>query len=235
MKTVALSDAWAGKADCESCAIRDSVLFVGLRQPQFEQIHNQIDQYVLPPHALLYRAGDDAERLFTIRHGLVKLVQYLPDGDQRIVRLLRATDVTGLEALLGQGYQHDAIVMTETEVCALPAQLVLRLAQDNPTLHQELMHRWQKALVNADAWITELATGSARQRVARLVLRLLSAGDCHGECELFSREDMGAMLGITTETASRVVAEFKRQGLLSEITPNKVRMDVERLRQVSEE
>jgi CRP-like cAMP-binding protein len=29
-----------------------------------------------------------------------------------------------------------------------------------------------------------------------------------------SREDMGALLGITTETASRIMAEFKRRGLV---------------------
>jgi CRP-like cAMP-binding protein len=35
---------------------------------------------------------------------------------------------------------------------------------------------------------------------------------------MFSRKDMGAMLGITTESASRVVAELKRAGVLSERT-----------------
>ena len=29
-----------------------------------------------------------------------------------------------------------------------------------------------------------------------------------------SREDMGALLGITTETASRIMAEFRRRGLI---------------------
>ena len=33
--------------------------------------------------------GDAGQHVLTIRGGLVKLVQYLPDGTQRIVRLLR--------------------------------------------------------------------------------------------------------------------------------------------------
>ena len=74
------------------------------------------------------------------------------------------------------------------------------------------MSRWQRALSEADAWLTELSTGSARQRVARLLLRLVRDRES-SECDLFSREDMGAMLGITTETTSRTIAEFKRQGL----------------------
>jgi len=31
---------------------------------------------------------------------------------------------------------------------------------------------------------------------------------------------MGALLGVTTETASRTVAEFKRQGLVREVSAN---------------
>jgi CRP/FNR family transcriptional regulator, anaerobic regulatory protein len=77
------------------------------------------------------------------------------------------------------------------------------------------MARWQRALSEADAWLTELSTGSARQRVARLLLRLVRDRES-SECELFSREDMGAMLGVTTETTSRTIAEFKRQSLLVE-------------------
>ena len=103
----------------------------------------------------------------------MKLVQYLPDGSQRIVRLLHSADVAGLEALLGQSYQHDAVVLQAASVCRLPIEVVKRLDRDSPKLHHELLLRWQRALTEADAWLTLLSTGTARQRVARLLLRLL--------------------------------------------------------------
>ena len=112
--------------------------------------------------------------MFTIRSGIVKLVQYLPDGSQRIVRLVRTTDVTGLECLIGEPYQHDAVVLQETEVCSLPVKVVENLSRENPSLHRELLNRWQRALKEADAWLTELSTGAAKQRVARLLLRLVN-------------------------------------------------------------
>lgn len=37
-----------------------------------------------------------------------------------------------------------------------------------------------------------------------------------------SREDMGALLGITTETASRIMAAFKRHGLIHTSREKKV-------------
>nr|ABG77179.1 transcriptional regulator Crp/Fnr [Candidatus Endoriftia persephone str. Hot96_1+Hot96_2] len=178
VKNVTFKDAWDGQADCRVCALRESVLFAGLNEGDFEHIHQPIDQYTLPVGAVLYRSGDSGQRMYTIRSGVLKLVQYLPDGSQRIVRLIRSTDVTGLECLLGKPYQHDAIVLQETEVCSLPIKVVDNLSQENPTLHRELLNRWQRALNEADAWLTELSTGSAKQRVARL---LFARGQRHGE------------------------------------------------------
>jgi CRP-like cAMP-binding protein len=233
VKNVSKEQAWKGEANCRICTLRDSVLFAGLEEADFEHIHKPIEQLQLRHGDYLYHAGEKADRMFTIRSGLVKLVQYLPDGSQRIVRLLRATDVTGMEALVGGEYQHDAVIMQNTEICVLPVDVVQRLSHENAALHQELMRRWQRALSEADLWITQLSTGSAKQRVARLLLKLVCDDD--NRCELFNREDMGAILGITTETASRTVAEFKRKGLLQETTPNHYIADREKLLEVAED
>jgi CRP-like cAMP-binding protein len=210
------------------CSLRKSVLFAGVKESDFEKIHHPINQFVLQPGQHLYHAGEAGDRMFTIRSGLVKLVQYLPDGAQRIVRLVKTADVTGLESLVHSPYEHDAIVMQQTEICCLPTSTVKSLSKDNPELHVELLKRWQHALSEADAWLTELSTGSARERVARLLLRLIR-GEETAVCTLFGREDLGAMLGITTETASRTIAEFKRKGLLQELGSNRFRVDAEQV------
>ncbi|MCU7806541.1 MAG: Crp/Fnr family transcriptional regulator [Candidatus Thiodiazotropha sp. (ex Semelilucina semeliformis)] len=234
VKNVTFKEARDGTADCLQCSIRESVLFAGVEDSAFEKLHDPIDQYTLPVGATLYHAGDMGEKLYTIRSGIIKLVQYLPDGSQRIVRLIRTTDVTGLEILVGETYQHDAVVLQETEVCALPVRVVNNLSSENPGLHKELLNRWQRALTEADAWLTELSTGSAKQRIARLLLRLVKNRE-ESQCSLFAREDMGAMLGITTETASRTIAEFKRQSLLVETAPNLFLLDIPHLPRLADD
>jgi CRP-like cAMP-binding protein len=231
---VTFKEAWSGEADCRQCSLRESVLFAGLKETDFEKIHQPINQFVLKPGQTLYQAAERGDRLYTIRSGIIKLVQYLPDGAQRIVRLVKTADVTGLEALLGKPYEHNAVVMQTTEICCLPVDTVKALSHDNPVLHVELLARWQRALSEADAWLTELSTGPARERVARLLLRLVRDHD-GDECELFGREDLGAMLGITTETASRTVAEFKRQRLLHDLGANRFRVNIDGLNALLED
>jgi CRP-like cAMP-binding protein len=233
MKTVPIRVAWLGEQDCRDCAVRNSALFAGLQEVDFGELHQPIEDIILEPPAVLYRVSERGRVVYTLRRGLVKLVKYLPDGNQRIVRLLRHGDTLGLEALLGQPYPHDAIALTRCEICTIPVSLVERLGHEQSCLCQELMTRWQRALAEADRWLAEFSTGTARQRVARLLLWL--AETAPGQpVPLFGREDLGAMLGLTTETVSRTIAELRRKGLIQEMPHNQVMLDQPELRRIAD-
>lgn len=227
METHAITNAWKGIESCENCVIRHMALFADLQQGDFELIHKPIVELKLNPGSTLYNEGDKAEYLYTVRSGVIKLTQYLSDGSQRIVRLLRTGDVAGLEALINPGYEHFAVVLKDAELCQIPREVVERLNIETPRLHKQLLSRWHSAVQSADEWLTELSTGSSKSRVARLVIGLSDKTD--NSCTLFSREDLGAILGVTTETTSRIIAEFKREGALKSMGKNKFWADLERL------
>ena len=232
MTHISLKQAWQGSADCSRCTLRNSVLFAGLTEDDFQSLHKPIDQFALPVGTKIYGAEDTPKYMYTLRTGLIKLVQYLPDGSQRIVRILGRSDVLGLETIVDGNYEHDAIVLQKAELCRYPTSAVKELSVKNPHLYRELMVRWQHALNEADSWVTELSTGSAKKRVARLVLRLSKRYGTN-TCALFSREDIGAMLAITTETASRTIAEFKRQHLIVAVEPNQYLCDLIKLEEIA--
>jgi len=204
-----------GTVDCRTCPDRDCALFADLEKSDFDLIQPSPKKMFFAAGSVLYNAGDPGQYLFTIREGSVKLTQYLPDGAQRIVRLLKPFAVAGLETLLDHDYEQTATTLQPTLVCCLSIDMVHRIDERSPHLHHQLMVRWHDALREADEWLVELSTGTARNRVARLLLSLKTTHP--GECDLFNREDIGAILGITTETASRVIAAFKRQGIITEI------------------
>jgi CRP-like cAMP-binding protein len=149
----------------------------------------------------------------TLRVGMVKLVRNTADGRQRIVRVLRPGDVLGLEALVSNTYESDAVCLTSVKVCRLPLEVIQRLNRETPRLHQRLMGKWHQSLKEADDWLAELNFGNSRQRVASLVLKMRAVSDA-SVVTLFSREDMGAMLDLKLETVSRTLNAFVREGLL---------------------
>ncbi len=232
MREAQIEVAWEGPPQCRSCAIRHLVLFADLQKDDFRQIHQPVDEVSFEVGEPLYRTAEAGHHVLTVRGGLAKLVQYLPNGDWRIVRLLRQGDLAGMEALLGQPYQHDALALEPVTACRIPVSVVEALSRHTPRVHRQLMERWQRAVSAADAWLTELSTGPAKARVARLLIRLT---DCYGRdvLHLPSREDMGAMLGITTETASRITAEFKREGYLRTYEGGRAAVDAAALQAIA--
>ncbi len=233
LSPVTLTEASTTVANCFNCKMQRSARVIGFTERHCDDIHGPFDRLDYPAGAPIYKAGEDAASFFTIRKGLVKLSHDLPDGGQRIVRLSRASDVMGLECLATDAYLHTAIALQPTQVCRLPLSSVKRSLMSDQRLFHMLMSHWCRALCDAERWITELSTGTARERVIRLLL-WLSEVEAGNSCTLFSREDLGAVLGLTTETASRVMAELKRQGLIDEYSHNHFACDMARLRQIVE-
>jgi CRP-like cAMP-binding protein len=224
VKTNCTNTEWVGRAKCSACQVRSLVLFSGMTETELDAILQPIDNLHAPAQAVLYQHDAAATHVYTVRSGLVKLSVDLPNGAQRIVRIVRAGDVAGIEALLGGRYRHHAVVVRDADVCRIPVEVIHQLDQTNPTVHRALLERWQRAVDQADNFIAALSTGSAEARLARLLLGMACDQD-RQTAFLLSREDMGALLGVTTETASRAMAEFKRRGLVQEEKGNCVACD----------
>lgn len=202
-----------GVHECVNCGVRGRSLFADLEREDFALIDQPIHDLQFDAQETLFEEGAAGEFLFTVRSGVVKLVRFQPDGTQRIVRLLASGDVAGLESTAGAHFDATGIALTRVNACRIPIAVIHRLEAASPRLHTQLMRKWHEALQQSGDFISELATGNAKQRLARLLLRL-SRGDGTQRVLLPSREDLGAMLGITTETASRAVASFRREDLL---------------------
>lgn len=213
MIPIKTESAWRGTSDCRSCGIRDMVLFADLNEHDFAHIHAPIDDLEFSQGVPLYGEGSVGQGIFTLRTGMVKLVRSTLDGRPRIVRVLRSGDVIGLEALAGARYDSDAVALTPVAVCRIPLKVVQKLASSSPRLHSQLMHKWQRALKDADDWLADMNFGTARQRVTNLVMKMRSPSN-HDISMLFSREDMGAMLDLKLETVSREISGLVREGVI---------------------
>lgn len=205
---------WEGRVDCAKCTIRNHVLFAGIPEADLDHLVSPIKNIDHATDTVIYNIGDKHEAIYTIRQGIIKLIQHLPNGSVRTVRLLGQNDIVGLESLLAQPYHHTAIALQEVQLCKIPIAVIVVLEKNHPELLRQLMLRWQRNLDLADQFITEFSTGSAESRIARFLLSLGNPGN--GYCfNHISREDMASILAITTETASRIMADFKRRNIVS--------------------
>ncbi len=213
MKLPEIEQAWQGVEKCRRCAIRSLVLFADLQREDFDHIHLPIEEMELTAGQSLYQSNQQGRYVFTIRQGLIKLTHPLANGHYRVIRLLRQGDLAGIEALNGARYLHHAEALQSTLICRIPIENIESLNSNTPHLYQQLTRRWHQIQQDADTWLAKFAQGGSRQRLAHLLLYLAEA-ESQPAFFLPGREDIGAMLGITTETASRLIADFRRSGFL---------------------
>jgi len=214
---------------CRDCGVRRFALFGALDDQALAGIHHRIADVSLEPGELLFAANQHGQAAYTLREGVVRLERASERGARRIVRLVGRSALVGMEAMLGQTYAADAIACTPLRACRLPRALLDDLGSQNAELQRNLMQRWQAAVDEAEEWLTELTAGSARWRLLRLLLKLSEFGDADGRIWLPSRQDMGAMLNMTVETASRGIAALRRDGVLQPVDPRHARVDMPRL------
>ena len=216
MIPIKTESAWRGTSDCRNCGIREMALFADLTESDFGQIHTPIDDMEFPSGAVLYQEGQRALGVFTVRKGAIKLIRITNDGNKRIVRVLRAGDVAGLEALATNRYDSEAGALSQTSLCRIPLEVIHNLSRNSQHMHRSLMQKWQRALKDADDWLADMNFGSASQRVAGLVLKMRHPTD-EGITTLFSREDMGSMLDLKFETVSREISKLLRAGIMEPV------------------
>jgi CRP-like cAMP-binding protein len=213
MIPIKTESAWRGTADCLQCGMRKLGLFADLNAEDFNAFRAPVDVLAFAVGDVLYAEGSQVQGIYCVNSGAVKLARSTADGRQRIVRVLRAGDVIGLEALAARRYDSEAIALGAVSVCRIPVDVIESTLKNSERLHAQLMNKWHQTLKDADDWLADLNFGSAHRRVCNLILKMRSPADA-AISQVFSREDMGAMLDLKFETVSREVSRLVKEGVI---------------------
>lgn len=223
-----------GKGHCQSCQIRHLSIFAQLPTERLAEI--QLFQPSVVMYAVdetVYHQGDTAQNAFTLRKGLVKLIKTLPNGRTQIVRVLREGDLFGFDGFAGEPYNHTAIPLSEIEVCRLPLGELMELKKQNPEIENTMMRRWIQHLREAEDMMLELGAKKAPERLASFLIRWCEGKGASWVVLPLSRGEIGELLGLTIETVSRFLSDWKRQGLLNEQRGSIQIQDMDGLRKVA--
>jgi CRP/FNR family transcriptional regulator len=168
---------------------------------------------------VIYHENDTVDTVFVIRSGMVKLLSHLPNGRARIVRLHGTHHWLGLEGLVERSYEQTAVAVDDVEVVCISVNELHLLEQEDPRTYCQVLKQGLTDLAQADRWIADFSTGGIKPRVARLVefLSNLEFGESSNVVDLLTVHEMADMLGVTQESVSRILAEFKRNSTLHKI------------------
>ena len=208
------------ESDCIHCAIRGSALFSELDTADLDQRLRPIHNGLVRGDTVIYRRGEPAEAVFTLRSGVVKLVGEDAESSPRILRMLGRGAAIGLESVDGGTFVHTAVAMRDLNLCRIPRSALLTLGDQHPGLLMGLVRKWREHAYWSERWIGTICTGTQSTRVPSLICLIAEiSGDPLNAVRLPRSSDMAEILGCSAESISRRMAKLKRKGLLRRIAP----------------
>jgi CRP/FNR family transcriptional regulator, nitrogen oxide reductase regulator len=168
-----------------------------------------------------FMQGDEARYLYVLTIGRVKLTQVTIDGQQVAMRMVGPEQMFAGAAILQPpaGYPVSAEAVEDSSALAWEASSFKRLSDQYPQLSFNLMQLMQAYIQEMQSRYRELSTERVEQRVARALVRLTAQTgikSLDGAIVLqLSRQDLAEMSGTTLYTASRILADWERRGIVA--------------------
>lgn len=167
---------------------------------------------------LIFYEGNRPTGLYCVNQGKVKIFQTGEEGKEQILRLAKEGDLLGYRSMIsGEPYSASGAVMEDAVVCYVPKKTFFELLNKNSELSTRMMQLLSHDLKEAEARITGLAQKPVRERMAETILMLrefYGTDDDEIIKASVSREDIAGIVGTSTETCIRIIAEFKHEKLI---------------------
>ncbi len=168
----------------------------------------------------LYHEGMPALGIHILCSGRVKLSQGDNNGRQQILRIVGPGEICGEEALLeGAPYTNTAEVLETCQSAFVRREAFLDLLKNQDRILLPLLRHICQVLIETQNRLTLVALSDARTRMAAHLLELAERYGQPGPKGItvhlgLRRGELAALVGLSPETAMRLLSQFQREGLL---------------------
>ena len=194
---------------------RKSLFFGALPETVYSAIIKQAKVVNRDAGATLFRQGEQAEAVFLVLDGLIKLSVWSSDGDETVVDIMHAGN-SFAEALIFQnaGYPVTATALLESHLLMVPNTTIRSEFNANPEAFGAVITSTFIHLRKLVRQVEQLKSTSGHERVARYLLTLSQSQADPSDMKLpYDKQTLASLLGIKPETLSRAFNRLKDHGV----------------------
>lgn len=193
-------------------------IFQDLAPAEIEALNKEALRRKMAKGAILFQQGDDADEMFLIKGGRIKLSKILEDGNELTLDIRKAGDFVGENMFSDEGkYPVSAVCLQDTLTCGFTRDQFEQLITDNPKVSLQII----KNLSNRIAWLTSRVGNLAVTNIEdRLYGVLCSVAHEHGINESkgvaiqfpLTHEDLSFLTGAHRVSITRAMKSLKNTG-----------------------
>jgi CRP-like cAMP-binding protein len=166
----------------------------------------------------LFQQGDDADAVFYIKAGQVKVAITSTDGKEAIIAIMGADHFLGEGCLIGQAKRlATAIAITECVAMRVEKNELMKVLHDEPTFSQMFIAHLVERNARVEEDLVDQLFNSTEKRLARVLLTMANFGK-EGRPEpivaKFNQETIAEMVGTTRSRVSHFMNKFRKLGFI---------------------
>ena len=206
---------------CEQCIIKQFNSLKSLSKDELMRISNCKTSKTVKKGEVIFEEGEALNGVFCVRDGICKLTKLSANGKDQIVKLVVKGELLGQRSLISdESANLKATALNDMELCFIPKSEIIDDLKKNPDFSFDVLKSMARDLKEADDVIVNMAQKSVRQRLAEVLVSINESFGTNPDGTLsviLSREDFASIVGTATESAIRVLSQFKKEGLISTI------------------
>jgi CRP/FNR family transcriptional regulator, cyclic AMP receptor protein len=172
----------------------------------------------LSKNQTVFAQGDDADAVFYIQRGNVKITVTSEQGKEAVIAILQSSDFVGEGCLLGQPRRlATARTITECTITRLEKAAVVRVLREQPEFSEKFITHLLSRNARVEEDLVDQLFNSSEKRLARLLLLMANFGK-EGRPETIitriSQETLADMVGTTRPRVSHFMNKFRQLGFI---------------------
>jgi CRP-like cAMP-binding protein len=200
--------------------LRKLHLFANLTRDELARLAPLVDVHDYRRGEFVFHMGEEAERLYLLVRGSIRISRTTPAGDERLLELYKPGDVFGwLYVSPSDRWTAAAEALSSTTVLVVGQGVFMRLVQASPTLAlnfvNDLIEQHRRMLVRVEA----LAQHEPGPRLLAILINIAEhSGERVGDSYTLSggptQGDLARMAGLNRSTVNLLINRHRRAGIL---------------------
>ena len=212
---------------CQQCIIREFNTLRSLTADELKTMSKEKDVLNFKKGDVIFKEGNAINGVYCVKHGICKLSKLNANGKEQIVRFMNGGDMLGYRSILSdEPVTLTVTALKDMEACYIPKKEILDAIKENPKFSLDMMKTVCGDLRDANASLSNMAQKSVKERLAdtMIFLKETFGEDKDGYLDIvLTREEIASVVGTATESAIRLLSEFKKKGFI-ELTGKRLKV-----------
>ena len=204
---------------CESCIVKQFNALKSLTRDELMRVSACKTGKIYKKGEVIFEEGETLNGVYCVRDGVCKLSKLSENGKDQVVKLVVKGGLLGKRSLVSEQQTNlSAVALNDMEMCFIPKSEIMNDLSKNPKFTMDVLKEMAHDLKESDVSLVNMAQKSVKTRMAEILLYIEDNFETDNDGYIgivLSREDYAGIVGTATESAIRILSQFKKEGLIS--------------------